>query len=86
MTEATLRAILCPCCKQLLYALEPDAAGGGWRLTKDSPAITNDQNGPFMKCPRCSRRIAMIKSSDSPERGDPPYFVAGKQACDKFLR
>ena len=81
MSEPTLRAVLCPCCKQLLYALEPHPVAG-WGFTKDSPAIAHDKNGPYMKCPRCSRRIAMVKNG---VKGESPYLVAGKQACDQIL-
>lgn len=84
MSETTLRAVLCPCCKQLLYALEPDERDG-WRMTPDSPAVATDRNGPFIKCRRCSRRIAMLRMRDSYERGEPPYSVAGKQPCDQIL-
>ena len=81
MSDPTLRAILCPCCKQLLYALEAHPING-WGFTKDSPTVANDKNGPYVKCPRCSRRIAMVKNGVS---GEAPYQVAARQSCDQFL-
>jgi DNA-directed RNA polymerase subunit RPC12/RpoP len=82
MAETTLRAVLCPCCKQLLYALEPHPIAG-WGFSKDSPTVTTDKNGPYIKCLRCSRRIAMVKNGVS---GEAPYLVAAKQSCDQILR
>lgn len=81
MDEITLRAILCPCCKQLLYALEVHPVTG-WGFSKDSPPIVRDKNGPYMKCPRCSRRIAMIKNGVS---GEAPYLLARHHGCDQIL-
>jgi len=61
--EPTIRAITCPFCKHILFALEPDVKGGGtaWRITADSPAVQEDAQGNFMKCAKCSKRVAVEK-------------------------
>lgn len=80
--DATVRATLCPCCLNLLFALELSSQEG-WRLTKESPPMQNDNDGPFMKCPRCSRRIALFRNS---EKGEAPFQVAANQKCDRILK
>lgn len=82
--EPTLRVIRCPCCKGPLYTLSTVAPQGlkGWRLTEDSPRIQNDKDGPFMRCARCSRRIAIVKERAA---GAPGFEVAAGQKCDKIL-
>lgn len=61
--ESTIRAITCPFCKNILFALELDAKNGGaaWNMTKDSPAVQNDAQGHFMKCGNCAKRVAVEK-------------------------
>ena len=54
----------------------------GWRLTEDSPRIQNDKDGPFMKCPHCARRIAIMRERAA---GAPGFEVAAGQKCDKIL-
>ncbi len=84
--EPTLRVVRCPCCKRPLYTLSTLSPRGeaGWQLTKDSPPLQKDRNGPFMKCPRCSRRIAIVKNRKAP--GVPEFQVAANQKCDQILR
>jgi len=63
--EPTIRAITCPHCKNILFALELDAKNGGaaWNMTKDSPAVQNDGQGNYMKCGNCAKRVAVEKVS-----------------------
>lgn len=84
--EPTIRVVRCPCCRSLLYSLSTMEPGGvaGWQLTKDSPEVKHDKDGPYMKCPKCSRRVALLKSKPSP--GEPPIQVARNQKCDRVLR
>lgn len=82
--EQTIRVMNCPCCKKLLYALEmykseKDAA---WIVTKDSPTIQSDDEGHFMKCGNCSRRIAIEKAS---ALGVERWMIASRQNCDRIL-
>jgi hypothetical protein len=82
--EPTIRAITCPCCRQILYALEMNPAGTGnaWKMTADSPAVQNDTEGQFMKCGKCSKRIAIERISRS---GVDTWTVSAKQSCDRVL-
>ncbi len=84
--EPTLRVVRCPCCKGPLYTLSTlsPRAEAGWQLTKDSPQIQKDRDGPFMKCARCSRRIAIVRMRKKP--GTPDFEVAANQKCDQILR
>ena len=84
-SEPTIRVVRCPCCKALLYTLSTVAGGsGGWELTEDSPRVRHDKDGPYMKCAKCSRRIALLRNR--PGKGEPPYHVVPNQKCDRVLR
>ena len=82
--EPTIRAITCPCCRQILYALEMNTGGGGnaWKMTSDSPAVQSDAEGHFMKCGRCAKRIGIEKLDRS---GTSTWAVSAKQSCDRVL-
>jgi len=78
-TDISQRSFLCPCCRKILYSLRPGENGAAaWEPTKESPSISHDQAGPFLKCPSCARRIAIVVS---PEYADEPFFVAANQNC-----
>ena len=82
--EPTIRAITCPCCRQILYALEMNTVPGGnaWKMTSDSPAVQSDAEGHFMKCGRCSKRIALDKQERT---ANTDWRVSAKQSCDRVL-
>ncbi len=82
--EQTIRAISCPCCRNILYALEINQTAGGnaWQMTADSPTVQNDAEGQFMKCGRCAKRVAIEKISRS---GVDTWAVSAKQTCDRVL-
>ena len=63
--DPTIRAITCPFCKNILFALELDAKKGSaaWNITKDSPAVHKDAAGQYMNCGKCSKRVALEKIS-----------------------
>jgi len=63
--EPTIRAITCPHCKNILFALELDVKNSAatWNMTKDSPTVQNDAQGHFMKCGNCAKRVAVEKVS-----------------------
>jgi hypothetical protein len=82
-SEPTIRVVRCPCCRALLYTLST-VSGGGWELTEDSPRIKHDKDGPYMKCAKCSRRIALLKNR--PGKGEPAFHVVPNQKCDRVLR
>ena len=83
--EPTIRVVRCPCCKSLLYSLSTVSPGGehGWELTKDSPEVKHDKDGPYMRCPKCARRVALLKNK--PGKGEPPVQVVRNQKCDRVL-
>jgi hypothetical protein len=56
--------------------------GSGWKMTSDSPAVQNDAEGNFMKCGRCSKRIAIEKVSRS---GVDAWAISAKQDCSRVL-
>jgi hypothetical protein len=68
----------------MLYALEFNQTAGGnaWQMTSDSPAVQNDAEGHFMKCGKCSKRIAVEKIARS---GADTWAVSAKQKCDRVL-
>ena len=78
--ETTLRVVNCPCCNKMLYALGLDRTdtGATWQITKDSPAIQQDNEGHFVKCSHCSKRVALEKIS---VEGHPRWLVSAKQKC-----
>ena len=82
--EPTIRAITCPCCRNILYALEVNQAGGGnaWKMTSDSPVVQSDADGQFMKCRKCAKRIAIEKIARA---GVESWAVSAKQNCDRVL-
>jgi DNA-directed RNA polymerase subunit RPC12/RpoP len=82
MKDPTSRSFLCPCCSNILYSLEPDEKTGRWLPTDESPALRHDQHGPFIRCPRCSRRVGIVLS---PEHADEPFFVAAAQDCRRMV-
>lgn len=77
-TDISQRSFLCPCCRKILYSLRPGGSGSAWEPTGESPRISHDNTGPFLKCPHCARRIAIVVS---PEYADEPFFVAANQNC-----
>ena len=79
--EPTLRAVLCPCCRNLLYALEMAHAKdkASWTLAKGSPAIQADPEGDFLRCPRCSKRVALEKN---PSGSGLEWGLAAIQKCN----
>ena len=80
--EPTIRAVTCPCCRNFLFALEQARDGGEWKITRDSPAVQNDAEGHYMKCPNCSKRIAVEKIAAT---GAERWAVAAKQDCNRVL-
>jgi hypothetical protein len=77
-TDISQRSFLCPCCRKILYSLQPGENGAAWEPTAGSPRIKHDNTGPFLKCPHCLRRIAIVVS---PEHADEPFFLAASQNC-----
>jgi hypothetical protein len=77
-TDISQRSFLCPCCRKILYALRPGENGMAWEPTRESPGVRHDGTGPFLKCPHCERRIAIVVS---PEYADEPFFLAANQTC-----
>ena len=82
--ETTIRVINCPCCNKMLYALGLDKTdtGATWQITKDSPAIQHDNEGSFVKCSHCSKRVAVEEVS---ALGKARWLVSANQSCDRVL-
>jgi len=71
-----IREVKCPYCGETLYRMGDVAPGAGAK-TLDSPNVENDAKGDFMKCPRCSRRVAMERITTA--GGLPGIRVASNQ-------
>ena len=52
----------CPCCDGELY-VKVAMEDGIFRPHKTHPPIKQDKQGHFMKCPHCSKRIALIPAA-----------------------
>ena len=75
--DPTIRAITCPHCKNILFALELHTNdGAAWNMTKDSPAVQDDAQGKFMVCGKCAKRVALEKVS---QPGMESWRVAASQ-------
>ena len=63
--EPTLRVILCPHCRKLLYALSLDdeSVGTRWHITPDSPPVQHSGEGHFVECRHCASKIAVQQGS-----------------------
>ena len=77
-TDISQRSFLCPCCRKILYSLRPGENGEAWIPSEDSPGVKHDHDGPFLSCPHCARRIAIVVS---PAYADEPFFIGAKQDC-----
>ena len=74
-----IKGVLCPCCKEVLYGLSLQDWNGMWAKTTDSPPISNDKEGNFIKCPHCSKRIAMAPVTG--DLGGDAFEIAQDQKC-----
>jgi len=75
--DETLRAIVCPCCRKLLCALEFDGKAKRWNFTRDSPELKHDPKGLYMKCGKCGRRVSFVSTLSSAT----PFELAALQEC-----
>ena len=64
------------------HAKKAAADGNAWKMTSDSPAAQKDAEGNYMKCGRCSKRVAIEKVERS---GTSTWTISAKQACDRVL-
>lgn len=86
METGKIKNIACPCCKKSLYRLEQAKRGSGdaiWLTTTDSPRVESDNDGHFIACAYCSKRIAMIEVPGIPEAA---FDVSPFQECNKILK
>jgi uncharacterized Zn-finger protein len=79
MEIGNIKGVLCPCCKEVLYRLSLQESDGIWVKTTDSPPIHNDNEGNFITCPHCSKRIAMAPVIGDLSRG--AFEIAQDQKC-----
>lgn len=78
-----LKEVPCPCCRRPLYVLIKVTKGDSiWLVTENSPRVENDNKGPFIKCPSCSKRVAMEPDISLQGSG---FHVAPVQRCDETL-
>ena len=79
MGIGNIKGVLCPCCKEVLYGLSPQESDGIGEKTTDSPPMHNDKEGNFIKCPHCSKRIAMAPVTGDLSGG--AFEIAQDQKC-----
>lgn len=78
--EPTLRAVLCPCCKFMLYAIDPGTGANARPTITGGPPVQHDGEGSYMKCARCARRVAVVPGKSA---GAPSWELAAVQPCGK---
>lgn len=81
MDKGDTSAVLCPCCEKILFKIVPIEQPNGKVIeygVNTNPKIETDNKGPFMKCPHCLRRIAMIRAIDAPVES---YDLDENQQC-----
>ena len=63
--EPTLRVILCPHCRKLLYALShaDESARTRWQVTPDSPPVQRGRDGHFVECRHCATKVPVEEGS-----------------------
>jgi len=83
---ADIRNISCPCCGRTLFRQELQQRNGVgdavWLNTPDRPPVEKDDQGHFMKCPQCSKRVAMLPDPKLPGSG---FLLSPVQKCDQTL-
>lgn len=85
METGNIKNVPCPCCRKSLYRLGRVQRGGGdaiWLTTTDSPRVESDNNGHFITCAYCTKRIAMIEVPGIPEA---EFNVSSFQDCNQVL-
>jgi hypothetical protein len=75
--DETLRAVVCPCCRKILCALQFNDKLGRWAFSDDSPVLKKDKDKLYMTCGKCRRRIAFVANPGSVT----PFELASVQEC-----
>ena len=79
-----LKEVACPCCSKPLYVVAKVTKKGGstWLITDSSPSVETDSLGHFIKCPHCSKRVAMEPEIKLQGSG---FHLSPVQKCDQTL-
>ena len=80
----TTDIMLCPCCKGILYKQSTPVAKKADIRRRAGPPIQVDAEGYYMKCPHCSKRVAVKMISPVPRSGR-GFKLDETQACDRIL-
>jgi hypothetical protein len=85
MKRESVRQVLCPCCGKVLYRQVRVNAGSEaiWGRSTDSPPFGCDDEGRFMKCPHCAKRIAFDLVPGLPAGSG--IQLSPSQKCDRVL-
>ena len=67
---------ICPCCSKVLFTLGVLAESEG---TADGPIVRRDENGHFMRCRHCRKRVAFQSVAGDPTKTT--YRLAPTQLC-----
>lgn len=74
-----MKNIPCPCCSETLYELRNiSGSHAGWALSKNSTRLRSDQQGYYMKCPHCAKRVVFATVSSVVGLG---FGLAPTQVC-----
>lgn len=81
MEPIKVKVVPCPCCKKDLYSVvERDAL---YLSKKNNPNIEKDNQGAFLKCPHCSKRISLRLAPSL--SGIPQFELDDIQPCNSKL-
>lgn len=86
MNAGDVIAYECPCCTGVLFrtvAVDGGNGSGFWAREKGSGEIKTDAEGDFMKCPQCSKRVALERVPAEPSGLG--FQVSAVQKCDRIL-
>lgn len=57
------KSMACPCCGKELFRLGPlQLASPVFGVSAGSPKLQSDENGQFMCCPHCSKRVVFVSA------------------------
>jgi len=74
-----VNSVQCPCCKKELYRTVTNSEGIR-EMAKGSSRMEQDNNGPFMVCQHCSKRV-LLESVPTPQGSPVQWRLSSTQSC-----
>jgi Trm112p-like protein len=75
-----INIINCPCCKKELYRTITQIVGEIPKLAKGSPEHQHDENGNYMICKNCLKRINLV-SPENAQSSEVLWDLSDFQPC-----